>query len=38
MDKKQQLMEQNLNAFLENYISDLLLYYAKDNEQLATLL
>ena len=38
MDKKQQLMEQNLNAFLENYISDLLLYYAKNDEQLATLL
>jgi len=31
MDKKQQLMEQNLNAFLENYISDLLLYYAKND-------
>ena len=30
MDKKQQLMEQNLNAFLENYISDLLIYYYKN--------
>lgn len=38
MDKKQQLMEQNLNIFLENYISDLLLYYAKNDEQFATLL
>ena len=37
MDKKQ-LLEQNLNIFLENYIADLLHYYGKNNEQLATLL
>ncbi|NDO45916.1 hypothetical protein [Clostridium sp. MD294] len=38
MDKKRQLMEQNLNAFLENYISDLLQYYAKNDEHFAALL
>ncbi len=37
MDKKQ-LLEQNLNIFLENYIADLLHYYSKNNEQLAELL
>ncbi len=37
MDKKQ-LLEQNLNIFLENYIADLLHYYGKNNEQLAELL
>ncbi len=37
MDKKQ-LLEQNLNIFLENYIADLLHYHGKNNEQLAELL
>lgn len=38
MDRKQQLIEQNLNIFLENYIADLLQHYAKTNEDFAQLL
>ena len=37
MDKKE-LLEQNLNIFLENYIADLLHYYAKNDKQLAALI
>lgn len=37
MDRKQ-LIEQNLNIFLENYIADLLHYYAKNDEQIAHLI
>lgn len=37
MDRNQ-LIEQNLNIFLEHYIADLLHYYAINDEELADLL